>query len=168
VLLPGLLFGALGVLAPLRLSTLGFGAVAIGAVWLVSAGFEAAFAPLVGRASDRLGRRLPILAGLVASAVATAVLPWPRWGVLMAIVVVLSAISFGTFWTPAMSLLTDTADRIGLDHAFAFALINLAWAPGQALGAAGGGALARATADSVPYLVLCGVCLLTLAAVRRA
>jgi MFS family permease len=168
VTLPALLFGTLTVLAPLRLSALDFGAVAIGTVFLVSAGFEALWAPLVGRLSDRRGRRLPILAALGASTVATAVLPWPRWGVLLAVVVVLAAISFGMFWTPAMSLVSDTAERLGLDHALAFALINLAWAPGQALGAAGGGALARLTGDAVPYLVLCGLCALTLAAVKRA
>ncbi len=50
----------------------------------------------------------------------------------------------------------------------AFALVNLAWASGQAGGSAGAGALARATADAVPYLLLCGACLLTLVAMRRA
>ena len=40
VVLPALLFGAVSVLAPLRLSVLGFGSVAIGAVFLVSGAFE--------------------------------------------------------------------------------------------------------------------------------
>ena len=73
--------------------------------------------------------------------------------------------SFGMFWAPAMSLLTQTGETIGLDHAFAFALVNLAWAPGQAIGAAAGGSLAHATSDTVPYLLLCATCLLTLLAV---
>jgi predicted MFS family arabinose efflux permease len=167
VALPALMFGTLSVLAPLRLSALGFGAVAIGAVYLLSAGFEAAAAPLVGRVSDRRGRRLPIVIGLIASAAVTAVLPWPPWGALLAVVVITAGTCFGMFWVPAMSLLTDTAEGLGLDHAMAFALVSLAWAPGQALGAAVGGAVARASSDAVPYLVLGGFCLLTLAAVRR-
>src|SRR5439155_4296333 len=61
VTLPGFLFGTLGVLAALRLSALGFGAVAIGAVFLVGAGLEAGVVPLPGRLSDRRGRRLPVL-----------------------------------------------------------------------------------------------------------
>jgi len=166
VTLPALMFGTLSVLAPLRLSQLGFGALAIGAVFLVSAGFEAVLSPLVGRLSDRRGRRLPIVIALVTSAAATAVLPWPEAGIVLALVVVLSAMSFGTFWAPAMSLLTQTGETIGLDHAFSFALVNLAWAPGQAIGAAAGGGLARATSDAVPYLLLCGTCVLTLVAVR--
>jgi MFS family permease len=168
VALPALLFGTLSVLAPLRLSELGFGAVGIGAVFLTGAAFEAVLAPALGRFSDRRGRRLPILAALTASAALTALLPWPSRGWVLAVLVVLAAIGFGTFWAPAMSLLSDSAERVGLEHALAFALANVAWAPGQALGAAGGGALARATADAVPYLLLCAACLLTLATVRRA
>jgi MFS family permease len=168
VALPALLFGALTVLAPLRLSSLGLSAVTIGVVFLVAAAAEASLSPLMGRLSDRRGRRYPITIGLVASAVGTALLPWPQAGAVLAVVTVLSASAFGIFWAPAMALLSDSAERIGLDIAWAFALANLAWAPGQALGAAAGGALARATADAVPYLLLCAGCLATLAFVRRA
>src|SRR5204862_743513 len=77
VVLPALLFGALGVLAPLRLSTLGFGALAIGATFLVSATLESANNVVLGRVSDRLGPLTPIRAGLVASSVVAALLPWP-------------------------------------------------------------------------------------------
>lgn len=168
VALPALLFGALTVLAPLRLSDLGVGAVAIGAVFLVAAAAEASLSPVMGRLSDRRGRRYPITIGLVASAAGAAVLPWPQVGAVLAVVTVLSASAFGIFWAPAMSLLSDSADRIGLDVAWAFALANLAWAPGHALGAALGGTLARATTDAVPYLLLSTGCLATLVLVRRA
>jgi predicted MFS family arabinose efflux permease len=96
-----------------------------------------------------------------------ALLPWPdsRW--LLAAFVILAGMAFGVFWTPAMSHLTDLAERRGLDYAYGFALINLAWAPGQALGASGGGALARATSDAVPYLLLSCLCVLSLALLRR-
>jgi len=168
VALPALLFGTQSVLVPLRLSALGLGAVAIGAVYLVATGLEAVASPVVGRVSDRRGRRLPVVVGLTASAVAATVLPWPGSSALLAVVAVFAAVSFGMFWAPAMSFLTETAERIGLDVAWAFALINLAWAPGQALGALGGGGIARATSDAVPYLVLSGACVLTLLAVARS
>ena len=165
VTLPALLFGAQGVLVPLRLSTLGLGAIAIGAVYLVATALEAVAAPLIGRMSDRRGRRLPVMVGLGASAVATAILPWPDVAAALAVITVFSALSFGVSWAPAMSFVTESAERIGVDVAWGVALINLAWAPGQALGAFGGGALARATSDAVPYLLLSAACLLTLAAV---
>jgi MFS family permease len=165
VTLPALLFGAQGVLVPLRLSALGFGAVAIGAVYLVATALEAGAAPLIGRITDRRGKRLPVMVGLGASAVATAILPWPDAAAALAVVAVFSALSFGVSWTPAMSFVTERAERIGVEVVWGVALINLAWAPGQALGAFGGGALARATSDAVPYLLLSAACLLTLAAV---
>ena len=68
----------------------------------------------------------------------------------------------------SLSFLSDTADHIGLEVAWVFALSNLAWAPGQAFGAVAGGVLANATSDAVPYLLLSVCCLATFAAVKRA
>jgi MFS family permease len=168
VTLPGLLFGTLGVLAPLRLYDLGFGAVAIGATWLTSAACEAVVSPLIGRASDRVGRLRPIMAGLAASTLVLLLLPWPGNRFLLATVVVCAGISFGTFWTPAMSMLSDAAEEQGLDYGYAFALVNIAWAPGQAAGAWASGRVASVSADAVPYLTLSAVCGLTLAALWRS
>lgn len=168
VALPALLFGAQSVLVPLRLDRLGLSALAIGAVFLVATALEAAASPFIGRLTDRHGRRPPLVGGLLASAVGAALLPWPPWGTALAAVAVLASVAFGAFWVPAMSLLTDAAERIGLDLAWAFALVNLAWAPGQALGAAAGAALARATTDAVPYLILSGACAATLVALARS
>jgi predicted MFS family arabinose efflux permease len=117
--------------------------------------------------SDRRGRIVPLRAGLVASAGIACALPWPEHRFLLAAVVVLAGQAFGTFWAPAMAWLTDAAEQRGLDAAYAFALINLAWAPGQAAGAAAGGAVAGATSDAVPYLALGAVCLGTLALLAR-
>jgi MFS family permease len=162
VTLPALLFSTMGVLVSLRLDDLGMTAVAIGAVFLVSAAIEAVLNPAAGRVSDVRGRLLPIRAGLAASAVMALLLPWPDSQWLLAAFVILAGMAFGVFWTPAMSHLTDLAELRGLDYAYGFALVNLAWAPGQALGASGGGALARATSDTIPYLVLAALCLLSL------
>jgi MFS family permease len=167
VVLPALLFGNLSVLAPLRLSQFGWGAAAVGGTYLVSAGIEAAWAPVLGRASDRYGRFLPLRAALLASAVVAALLPWPNRAWVLALVVVCAGFAFGSFWTPAMSMVTDEAEAFGLDYGYAFALVNVAWAPGQAGGAAIGGALAAATSDAVPYLALAALCVLTLVAIAR-
>jgi hypothetical protein len=43
--------------------------------------------------------------------------------------------------------------------------MNLAWAPGNAVGTAAGGALAGAAGDAVAYGVLAGVCAVTFVAV---
>jgi MFS family permease len=160
-LLPALLFGNLSVLAPLRLSHLGWGAAAIGGTYLVMAAIEASWAPILGRAADHYGRMPPLRAALVGSAIVTFLLPWPQSPWLLALIVVSAGFAFGSFWTPAMSMVTDEAETFGLDYGYAFALVNVAWAPGQAGGAALGGLLAAATSDAVPYLTLSALCLLT-------
>jgi MFS family permease len=168
VALPALFFGTLSVLAPLRLEELGFSAVAIGTLWLGTAALEAAANPAVGRISDRIGRLTPMRASVFAGAIFTALLPWPNRALLLAALVVLAGVAFGSFWTPAMSLLADQAEHLGLEYAYMFALINLAWAPGQALGASGSGALAEVTSDVVPYLLLSSACLITFAVLWRS
>ncbi len=167
VTLPALMFGTLSVLAPLRLAELGFGAVAIGAVWLIAGGLETANNIFLGRLSDRFGPLTPIRVALVASAVAAVVLPWPTNRFVLAAVVICAGVAFGAFYTPGMTLLTHAAEHRGLAYGYAFALVNLAWAPGQAAGAALGGAVAERTSDAVPYLTLATLALLTLAAIRR-
>ena len=168
VALPALFFGTLSVLAPLRLEELGFTAVAIGALWLGTSGLEAVANPVVGRISDRVGRFAPMRVSVFVAAVVTVLLPWPNRAFMLAALVVVGGIAFGSFWTPAMSLLADEAEHRGLEYAYMFALINLAWAPGQALGASGGGALAEVTSDAVPYLLLAASCLLTFSVLWRS
>ena len=168
VVLPALFFGTLSVLAPLRLDELGFSAVAIGALWLCTAALEATSNPLVGRITDRVGRIGPMTVLALVSAVASAGLPWPQRAAGLAALVVIASMTFGSFWTPAMALLSDEAEARGLSYAYAFALINVAWAPGQALGSVGGGALAEVTSDTVPYLLLAGASLITFAVLWRS
>jgi MFS family permease len=167
VVLPALFFGTLSVLAPLRLDELGFSALAIGALWLCTAALEATANPLVGRVTDRVGRLGPMTVLAFVSALASAALPWPGRAAVLAALVVIASMTFGSFWTPAMALLSDEAEARGLEYAYAFALINLAWAPGQALGAVGGGALAQLTSDTLPYLTLAGASLITFAVLWR-
>jgi MFS family permease len=169
VAVPAVSFGTMNVLGPLRLHVLGLGAVAIGAVWLVGAGLEATAAPFIGHLSDRRGRLLPLRAGLIGAGLFFALFPVldVRWWLFVPAIVACS-FALGSFWAPAMSMASDEADAMGLDYAFGFALINLAWAPAQIGGAAGGGALAELTSDAVPYLVLAALCALTLAALWRS
>ena len=54
-----------------------------------------------------------------------------------------------------------------LNHGIAFALTNLTWAAGQAIAASASGALADATSDVFPYLLLGAACLATLFGMLR-
>jgi MFS family permease len=168
VVLPALLFGTLGVLAPLRLSELGWGSVAIGATWLVAGILETGNSVLVGRLADRRGPLVPLRIALVAAAVIAALLPWPDRALALAALVVCGGLAFGAFYTPGMTLVTHAAEDRGLNYGYAFALVNLAWAPGQTVGSALGGTVAAKTSDAVPYLALSALSLLTLFGLWRS
>jgi MFS family permease len=167
IVLVGLMFGTLDVLAPLRLDELGATAAAIGATFLVAAALEASESPVIGRLSDRHGRVLPALVGLSAAGVMVALLPWPEEAWVLVAVVLVAAPSIGILWTPSMAMLSDGADDRGLEQGYAVALTNLAWSTGQALGSAGGARLGEAYGDALPYLALAVACAITLAAVSR-
>ena len=167
VVIPGLGFGVLDVLVPLRLDHLGVGQAGIAATFLIAAAGEAILSPLVGRVADRHGPGRPIRAGLVASALLVLLIPVPGTAPPTIILMILATGAFGIFWAPSMSLLSAAAERIGTHQGIAFGLVNLAWAAGMVSGAAGGGALAKATSDAVPCIVLAVICLATFAARPR-
>ena len=165
VLLGGYLLGVVSVLAPLRLADLHWGAGGIAALFLFSAGAQALLNPLLGRWSDKHGAHLPLELGVVLSAVGSIALVtetgrWSYGAIAFCAIVV-----FGLIVTPGIALLSDAATRLQLGFAAGFAIINLAWPPGQLIGAAGGGLIAQASSDSVVWLITAGLCLGGFAAV---
>ncbi len=168
VALPALFSGTIGVLVPLRLDELGAEGVTVGAIFLAAAAVEAILSPLLGRLSDRRGRMLPLRVGLGAALVAAVVLPLPGAVWLLGATVLFAVASLGMFWAPAAALLSERSESAGLNQGFAFGLMNLAWAAGQVVGGAGGGGLADATADALPYGFLGLLCALTLGLAGRS
>ena len=158
LVLPALLFGVVAVLVPLTLHDGGWDGVAIGAVFLVTAGLETLLNPLLGRFTDRRGRLLPIRVALVASAVVSVCFAFASTPAVVAALVVTAGLAYGAFYTPGMSLLTDAADRRGIALGLAFGGMNGAWAAGNVVGPALGGWLAEIGGDALPYLLLAVVC----------
>lgn len=166
--LPSLLWGVLSTLAPLRLSDAGWGATAIGAVWLVGAGFETVLSPVAGVTLDRRGMALPIQASLAAGAVLSVGLAFSPRPLAYVPLLIAASGAYGVLFTPAFALIAEGAERSGLPQGMAFGLMNAAWALGGLLGPAAGGAVAAATGDIVPFLVSAGLCAAALAAVLRS
>jgi MFS family permease len=161
VCLPAILFGILSVLGPLRLDVLGYGAAAIGAAFLLSAGLEAVLSPLLGRLTDRRGPTPVLFGAILASTLVSLLLPWPNRAWLLAGLVVGAGLAYGAFWVPAASLLSRGAERTGLDQSLAFAMMNLAWAFGQGLGSFAGGTVGEHVGDAAPYAAAAGLCVVT-------
>jgi MFS family permease len=165
-LLAGLAFGVLDVLAPLRLNRLGASALLIGATFLASAAIEAGLSPLAGRLSDRRGELFPVRLSLIAAVAVSLLAPVVAPAAWLMAVLIVGMPSFGTLFAPATALLSAGAQRLELNQGLAFGLANLAWATGQAVAAAGSGAIAQATSDIVPYSLLAGACLASLIMLR--
>jgi MFS family permease len=160
--LPSLLFGVLATLAPLHLSRAGWGAAAIGSIWLLGAALESVQAPLTGRFSDRRGLQLPVRIALVVGVGVSVGLAFGARPAIYAPLVVVAAMAYGTLFTPAFILLADGAERVGLAQGMAFGLMNAAWALGAVVGPAAGGAIASAAGDSVSYHLAAAACALAL------
>ena len=163
-----LLFSVLAVLVPLELGRLGWSAAAVGAVFLVSAAFEALVHPLLGRWADRAGYWSPVRAGLLASVGILLVLPWAANPWLLGLLVVLAAGAFNAPLVPGTALFSRGTEKAGIEGAVAFGITNFAWASGYAIGAPLGGFLADLRGDALSYLFLTAVCLATLFALRRS
>jgi MFS family permease len=163
--LPSFLFGVLSVLGPLHLSAAGWGAAAIGAVWLVGAAFETVQAPIVGRLADRHGRLLPVRVSLAASVAASLGLATNARPLAYVPLVVIAAVAYGALFTPAFALIADGAEHAGLAQGMAFGVMNAAWALGAMVGPAAGGAIAAVTGDTVPFLLAAAACVAALVGV---
>lgn len=160
--LPAVVSGVFNVLGPLQLHRLGAGAAVIGAVFLIGAGLEAVISPVAGRFSDRRGRTLPLRGGLIGVAIGLACFSLASSTLALALVLVSTSLPLGVFWAPVMALVSDTAETHGIDQAHAAALMNLAWAAGQLVGSAGGGAAGKALGDAAPTLAVAALCVATL------
>jgi len=167
-MLAGLAFGVVDVLAPLRLGRLGVSATLIGVTFLASSAIEAALAPLVGRLADRRGPLLALRIALAAAIAVSLLAPLLAPAAPLIVLLILGMPAYGTLFTPATTLLSKGADQFRLNHGLAFGLSNLAWACGQGVAAAAGGAIAQATTDLVPYALLAAACLGSLLALGPA
>lgn len=168
IALSPILFSAFVVLAPLEFARLGWGAAAIGVVFLLGAAAEATFHPLAGRWSDLAGYLPPITAALAVSSVILLAIPWVESPYLLAASVILAAVFFNFSLAPGTALFTEGTEKYGIEPGTAFAATNFFWASGYAIGAPLAGFLADLGGDALAYISLAPVCLLTLLFVRRA
>jgi len=75
---------------------------------------------------------------------------------------VISVIALGApltaYTIPAMSVITESAERAGIALVVATTLLNLAWATGETIGAPAAAGISQATSDAVPLLILARSC----------
>ena len=151
---PGLMLGALILLATLQLDGLGASAGAIAVVFLVSACVTASVSPLVGHWADRCGRLPPIRVGLLAttSLLVALALTDSIWPAVVAVIAVLAALR--AYWGPALALLSDACDQADIGQVWGFALALLTGTIGMIVGSTVSGAVADAAGVGWAYCLV--------------
>jgi MFS family permease len=160
-------FGAANALIPLRLAHFGASIVVVGATFLLASGISALVAPVSGRISDRRGLVWPMKVGPLASAALVALVPVPNTAPLLAVLSVLALGAPLIMWVvPAMSLITDAAERGGIAVVLSTMVINVSFAVGETVGAPAAAGLAETTTDAVPFLILAALMLAAIIPIR--
>jgi multidrug resistance protein len=118
---------------------------AIGIVFGVTMTLYAVASPLAGKLSDRLGRKSPILVGLVATAVITPFIAVFKNVAAIYVLMGLLGVTITLFETPSVPLVTDAMPGGPgggeVHYGTAFGMLNLFWSLGYALGPLLGGAI---------------------------
>jgi len=154
VAIPSVMFGAVEVLVPLQIADLGGGHALIAGGFIAGAALEAVLAPLAGRYSDRVGRRIPFIVGLALCALAMgAVAIGQAIGVVMA-GLILTSLGGGICFTPALTMLSEAAESSRLHQGYAAGLSNMAWATGQVIGGLVGGSTASIAGNATPSVAI--------------
>lgn len=168
VAVPSVMFGLIEVLVPLRINELGGGHGLIAVGFIVGAAMEATLAPIAGRLSDRVGRRLPYVSGLSVCALAMVVIALVAGLGLVFCGLILASLGAGLCFSPALTLISDVAEASNLHQGFASGLSNMAWAAGQVVGGIGAGVVASLTGNATPSLAVAVLLALTVAYAFRA
>ena len=140
---------SLGVLEPLfpvyLEENLGLGSSAIGLLFALTVLAYSLASPIVGRLTDRIGKKGLMIWGLLTTAVAAPALVFAGNLALVAVLFALCGITIALFETPTLPFIADriSGGEEGEAYGTAFGLFNMAWAIGYMLGPAAGGFLAQ-------------------------
>ena len=142
-------FGLLEPMLPIRLSrTFDMSRTGIGLLFGVTMTFFGVLSPVVGRLSDRIGRKKLIVAGLVATAVVAPLLTVAPSVPLTYVLMGLYGVTAAFFATPSLPLITDNlsatgepGENTGSLFGTAFGVMNLFWSLGYVLGPLLGGVM---------------------------
>lgn len=116
----------------------------IGLIFGVTMLMYAVASPLAGRLSDSIGRKKPIILGLLATAVLMPLIVVFKNVAAICVFMGLLGITLTVFESPSLPLITDSMPRDGggdIHYGTAFGLLNFFWSLGYALGPLLGGAL---------------------------
>jgi|688.fasta_scaffold260049_2 predicted MFS family arabinose efflux permease len=134
--LPGFAIGVLVVSAAYRLDEIGSSSLAIAVAFSGIAIINVFANPVVGRLSDRLGRRTPLLYALVLTTITLIVMALLAVEIPAIILISVTGALVMAVAGPGLALVADAINDRDGDSTQATFLMNICWGPAAALGAA--------------------------------
>lgn len=168
IAISGLVFGVLDVLLPLKMGALGASGALIAVTFVGATALETLASRPLGRLADRGRAERIALFGLLAAAGLSLLASLPSTVAGLVVVGVAAGPLVGTLWIPGLAWLADGSERAHVEYAYAFGIQSLLWSGAQAIGSGAGGALAHASSDFLPYLLVALIALATAVAISRS
>jgi MFS family permease len=165
---PSLMFGAIDVLLPLRIGSLGGGHALIAIGFVGGAAIESVLSPIAGRLSDKVGRRAPYVLGMAICAVAMLIFAAADSLPIVIFALLVTSLGSGFCFAPAMTLISDAAEESGLHQGYAVGVTNMAWAAAQVVGGVAGAGVAGVTGDAAPSIAVAVILTVTIFYAFRA
>ncbi len=165
--LPGFALGVLTLSGTYRLDELGASSTIIAIAFSGMAVINVFVAPRIGKASDRIGRRKPLMLSLIVSTFAILIMVATAFEVSTIVLIAIAGAFMLTIAGPGLALVGDGIAREGGDPAHAAFLMNVCWGPAAALGAISAGLVHGAAGAEISLLMLAAVAALSFVFVRR-
>ncbi|MEY3735430.1 MAG: hypothetical protein RLZZ624_488 [Cyanobacteriota bacterium] len=164
---PGYALGVLTLSGTYRLDEIGASATAIAIAFSGIAVINVVLAPRIGQASDRIGRRRPLMLALSVSAIAILLMLGATLKIPTVVLIAIAGAFMLAVAGPGLALVGDGVRELRGDPAHATVLMNLCWGPAAALGAITAGMVHGARGAGLSLLLLAFVAAVSLIPVHR-
>ncbi|MGI9187550.1 MAG: MFS transporter, partial [Gaiellales bacterium] len=164
---PGFALGVLTLSGTYRLDEMGASSTIIAIAFSGIAVINVFVAPRIGKASDRLGRRRPLMLALTVAAIAVFLIIAASFEISTVALIAVAGAFMLAVAGPGLALVGDGVHELGGDPAHATFLMNMFWGPAAALGAISAGLVHGSAGAELSLLMLAIVAVASLIFVRR-
>ena len=164
---PGFALGVLTLSGTYRLNEVGASSTIIAIAFSGIAVINIFVAPRIGKASDRLGRRKPLILALIVATIAIFLIAAASFEVSTVVLIAIAGAFMLAIAGPGLALVGDGVRELGGDPAHGTFLMNMFWGPAAALGAVSAGLVHGSIGAEVSLLMLAVVAASSVVLVRR-
>lgn len=164
---PGFALGVLTLSGTYRLDEVGASSTVIAIAFSGIAVINVFIAPRIGAASDRLGRRRPLIVALAVAAIAVLLITLAAIEVPTVVLIAIAGAFMLAVAGPGLALVGDGIRELDGDPQHGTFLMNVFWGPAAALGAISAGLVHGSAGAELSLLMLCAIAGVSTLLVRR-